>query len=530
MGTQGTDEAANLERELAHVRHETAALRDRFQVLSELTLQLATELDPTALLPAVVSAARRLTASEAGSLYVRRDDRLVFAVAQNDRLDPGGGSGKLPELKLPLDRRSLAGLAAVERRTLNLPDAAEHIAHSATSAQSFSYQARAMLVVPLIDRGGAVLGVLQLMNPVDAAGAPTTYDDAAAWMAGVLASHAATAMSIAGLNAELREVFDAIVRYSAAAVDGRDPSTAGHSSRVAAYARLIAEEMGGFSPAELRELRFAGILHDVGKIGVRERVLLKATRIEPEAMAVLEARLDTAAERWIGRALEVSGGDPRHPALIAARERASALADDRDFLRRANAGGWLDEAEIARIQRLAATTSTDWRGRTSPLLLPDEVERLLIRKGNLTHRERAEVQEHVSLSYRFLRQIPFPTELARVPELVWSHHERLDGGGYPRGLRGEQLLPGARILAAIDVYDALTASDRPYKLAMSPERALQILVRESELGAWDPDVVASLGRLIASGRIRARGGVVVDDVLDPETLSREVWGRDVVVV
>lgn len=529
MGTERSEDAAVLERELAEVRRETVGLRDRFQVLSDLTLQLATELDPTALLPAVVTAARRLTASEAGSLYVRRGDRLAFAVAQNDRMEPGGAPGRLPELSLPLDGRSLAGLAAVERRTLNLPDARSHESHSADTAQRFEYEARAMLVLPLIARGGELLGVLQLMNPVDAAGASATYDEAAVWMAGVLASHGATAMSIAGLHAELREVFDAIVRYSAAAVDGRDPCTAGHSSRVAAYARMVAEELGGFSSAELRELRFAGILHDVGKIGVRERVLLKATRVDPEDMAALEARLDAAAERWIGRAWEVAGGDAEHPALVEARARAEALEQDRDFLRRVNGGGWLSAEDEARVRTLAATTSTDWRGREAPLLRPDEAERLLIQKGNLTPRERAEVQEHVSLSYRFLRQIPFPVELARVPELVWSHHERMDGAGYPRRLRGDEILPAARILAAIDVYDALTAADRPYKGAMGPERALQILVRESEQGAWDPDVVAAIGRLIHAGRIRARGPVAEVGALDEGALSREVWGRGVVV-
>lgn len=488
-------------RDVSRLETDLARLGEEYRTVSTIAMRLARELDPSTLLPAIVTQARQLTRSEAGTLYVRRGENLAFAVAQNDLLDRDrdGAIDDLPSFELPIDSRSLAGLAAVEKRTLNIPDVTAHPAYSRSSSARFRYDVRSMLVVPLIEPDGDVLGVLQLMNARDEQDGPAAYGERAADLCAVLASHAATALVIANLYAEQQQVFDSLVGYTAAAIDARDPCTAGHSSRVATCSVAIAREMGGFSDVELRELRFAGIFHDVGKIGVRECVLTKSDKIEPEGMATIDARYAAACEAAIARAWEASDGAGR-PREIAAAEIAS-LQEDLALLHRAKNPGWLSDEDRDRLQEAASRTWRDHQGRTHALIRPDELEKLQVRRGTLTEQERHEIQAHVQMSWDFLSKLPFPKDLERVPELAWSHHERMDGSGYPRGLRGEQILPGARILSVADVWDALTAEDRPYKKAMSGARALQVIEHEAEAGAFDGPVVDALGRLVRSGRI-----------------------------
>lgn len=492
--------------ELDRLRGEMAALKDQFRTVSDIGLGLASRLDPVELLPDILTAARRLTRSEAGTLYVREGDALVFAVTQNDRLErEGHRAADLPSIRLPLDASSLAGLAATERRTLNIEDASKHPSFSKASRARFGYEVVSMLVVPMVDHRGDVLGVLQLLNRQGDAGGPVPYTEGEAYLTSVLASHAASALEIARLHAELNEVFEALVRYTTAAIDARDPCTAGHSARVGAYARLLAEELGGFSRQELREIRIAGIFHDVGKIGVRECVLTKRNRLDDDAMAKVELRFEAAAEAALGEAL-ADGGDAR-AAAERARARREKLAADLEFLRRAAVPQPLTAEDVERLGRIRDDAYSDWRGRRVPLLVEAEHASLSVRRGNLTEAERREIESHVTHSYHFLRQMPFPKDLARVPELAYSHHEKLDGSGYPRGLKGDEIPLAGRILSVVDVFDALTAEDRPYKRPIPAPRAVEILEHETAAGAWDAEVVAALRRLVASGRLRSR----VDD-------------------
>ncbi len=510
--------------EVARLTAELARLGEEFRTVSSLGMRLSRELDPKSLLPAIVSEARRFTSSEAGTLYVKRGDRLAFAVAQNDALDRDGDGAvdEMPSFELPVDGSSLAGLAASEKRTLNIADAREHASFSRASSDRFKYEVRSMLVVPLVEPDGDVLGVLQLMNGRDAEGAIAPYDERSAELVAILGSHAATALVIAGLYAELQEVFDSLINYTAAAIDARDPCTAGHSSRVAAYAVRLAREMNCLSEPELRELRFAGIFHDVGKIGVRECVLTKSDKIPPEGMEAIGWRFTAACEATLRAGREQAGADDGHPALAAARERARELQDDLAFLRRITSPSWLADDDLARLRRIGAQAFTDASGTTHALLREGETEMLAVRKGNLTDAERREIQHHVQLSYEFLRQMPFPKDLARVPEIAWSHHEKLDGSGYPRGLAGEAISLQARLLTVADVFDALTAEDRPYKKSMTPERALSIIEHEAAQGAYDERVVGALRALVAGGRLVPRAhGQGRDD--SPFDASRDAW-------
>jgi HD-GYP domain-containing protein (c-di-GMP phosphodiesterase class II) len=495
---------------LDELRREVERLRAEFRAVSDLGMRLATEMDPGPLLPLIVSEARRFTRSEAGSLYVREGEELRFAVAQNDALARQGRSVEAPSIRLRIDGSSLAGLAAAEKRTLNIEDARTHPSFSARARDEFAYEVRSMLVVPMVDHRGDVLGVLQLMNALDDAGQPQPYSERAAYLSGVLASHAATAMEIAQLHAELHEVFEALVRYSTSAIDARDACTAGHSSRVGSYARQLAEEVGGFTDAELREIRFAGIFHDIGKIGVRECVLTKSTKLEPAEMAAVEARFAAACEAAAAR----PGRAPEPDQLLAEVE----------FLRQANQPTWLEVHELERLQRLRGMTYASWRGEAVALLTEAEHDKLRVRRGNLTDAERAEIERHVTYSYRFLKHIPFQKDLARVPEIAYSHHERMDGSGYPRGLKGDEIPKQGRILAVVDVFDALTAADRPYKKAIEPIRAVEIIEKECERGAWDRDAVAGLRRLVERGKLVPRRLAEAAAPDDGELrLDRDVW-------
>lgn len=505
--------------EIERLRGELALLREEFRTVSSLGMRLSSALDPAALLPTIVTEARALTRSEAGSLYVRRDDRLVFEVAQNDALveDRDGNVDDLPKIELAIDGSSLAGLAASERRVLNIADAREHDAHSRSAKDSFGYEVVSMLVVPMIDHRGEVLGVLQLMNARDAKGRIAPYSERQDWLCEVLAAHAATAMEIARLYTELHDVFDSLVRYSTAAVDARDPCTAGHSSRVGAYAVQVGREMACFSSDELREIRFAGIFHDIGKIGVRECILTKSNKIPPEGMAIIEARFLAACEALVGGAAPGAEAD-------AAKGAAASLLADLEFLERVVVPAWMSDEDLARVASIGAYRWRDFRGTKHALLSADDVERLCVRKGNLTDAERREIESHASLSRSFLEQIPFSKDLARVPAFAGAHHEKLDGSGYPRGLKGDEIPVQTRILTIVDVFDALTAEDRPYKKAMSPERALAIIEHEAAGGAFDVSIVAVLRRLVERGRFVPKGHRPVADAPEaPFDAAKEAW-------
>jgi HD-GYP domain-containing protein (c-di-GMP phosphodiesterase class II) len=512
--------------DLEALRDELSRLREEFRAVSDIGMRLSGSLELGDLLPSILTEARRLTRSEAGTLYVRKGAVLAFQVAQNDRLDRArdGGIVDPPRIELPLDRTSLAGLAAIEQRTLAIDDVREHPSYDREAAGRFGYEVVSMLVVPMSDPRGELSGVLQLLNRTAADGsAIEPFDAHSTFLCEVLASHAATALNIAQLYAEQREVFECLVRYSATAIDARDPATAGHSSRVASYSVQLADEMGGFTREELREIRFGGIFHDVGKIGVRECVLTKAQKLAPEALAVVEARFDAACEAEMAEGWRESGGREDSGRLDAAKGRVRLMREDLELVRMLAIPGPVDEDALSQLSRLAGASYTGWDGRTRALLTPEEVDALGVRKGSLTDQERLEIQHHVDMSHDFLIKLPFPPDLARVPEIAFTHHERMDGSGYPRGLSGEEILVQARVVMVADVFDALTAEDRPYKKPMAPERALRVIEHEGSSGAYDARVVDALRRLVERGRLVPLGHGRDAEPERPFIAERDAW-------
>jgi HD-GYP domain-containing protein (c-di-GMP phosphodiesterase class II) len=310
-----------------------------------------------------------------------------------------------------------------------------------------------------------------------------------------LATQAAVCLKANHLTASIRKLFEDFAQAAIIAVEQRDPTTAGHSNRVA----MLTVEMAGlvdraaegpyasvsFSREEMREIFTAALLHDFGKISIPERVLVKAKKIEADGLHRIRDRFDyalAAAESEDARLLL-----ERLAREDAAGARSRELEEAFEEVAAANEPTVLPRDARGALERLVTRTYRDRRGRTETLLLPEEFRFLSIAQGSLSPEERLDIESHVTHTWRFLSTIPWTPDLARVPQIAYAHHEKLDGTGYPRGIGPLDIPPAARALTVCDIYDALTASDRPYKRAVSRDRALEILEAEAaheKLDRW----------------------------------------------
>ena len=313
----------------------------------------------------------------------------------------------------------------------------------------------------------------------------------------------ARTQEILGLKNDIERLFEGFVNASVTAIEARDPSTSGHSSRVADLTVGLAEAVnttpngpyGGlyFNPLQIREIRYASLLHDFGKVGVREQVLVKAKKIEGERLEsifqrlhqrTLEAMRDRMLDAWSkGHSFD---HDTVGSLLNLQEEETRRLMD---LVRRSNEPTVLPQEVALELNLLEDLTYQHWSGDHRALMAPGDLDLLKIPKGSLSEKERDEIQNHVTYTYRFLSQIPWTSELAGVPEIAWAHHERLNGKGYPRQLTEADIPVQSKLMAVTDVYDALTASDRPYKAAVSVERSLQILEQEAKVNLLDGEVL-----------------------------------------
>jgi HD-GYP domain-containing protein (c-di-GMP phosphodiesterase class II) len=415
------------------------------------------------------------------------DGKLHFRVNQNDtlmsRLGPES-SRAFESFSFPIDENSISGSVAKNRQTLNIADVQKHPLHNKQVDKELDYVTRTMLVVAMVDHKDNVIGVLQLINSMDMDGRVVPFPLESQRVTESLASQAAVSLENARLYQEIQRFVDSFVKYSAKAIDARDPCTAGHSSRVSRYSVDIARAMEKFTPEELREIRFAGLLHDVGKIGVREMVLTKANKLSDDQVRAIRERFG---------AIRACRGEIREE-----------LEDDLAFVLEKNLPGFTSDEEVDRLRSIAAKTYRAPDGEERPYLTEFELENLCVRRGNLTDAERQDIESHVTHSRNILGQIPFPRDLRNVVKYAAEHHERLDGEGYPGGLAAGEIPLQSRILAVADVFDALTASDRPYKKAMPVDKAMAILRDGASRGWWDAEVVECLADLIDQGRIRKR--------------------------
>ena len=302
-----------------------------------------------------------------------------------------------------------------------------------------------------------------------------------------VAAQAAVSIERAQLYESIRELFEGFLRSSIAAIDERDRTTSGHSKRVMGYAMAFAEAAGAdpsspfaeiaATPERKRQLQFAALLHDIGKIGVPEKILTKQGRLQADEFALLMARLDHVIFEFTHMPDNVSW------------KSINEVADDRKFLEHVNVVPRLRDEDLQRLTRLRDQYYTSGDGRRVRFLSDYEWKSLTIRTGNLTDEEREVIHSHAISTYRILSKIPWTKQFEMIPVIAATHHERVDGSGYPHGLRGDEMTVESRILAVIDVYDALVAQDRPYKPKLPPEKALEIINQEAAAGHLDPEVV-----------------------------------------
>ncbi|MDX1646893.1 MAG: HD domain-containing phosphohydrolase [Longimicrobiales bacterium] len=525
--SDGTRTGRPLDQTVEELQRELRRARQELREMSEVGMALMGERDPVALFDLILRQARALTGSDAGSLYLVEEDEeggrvLHFIASQIDTLPD------LPSLtfRLPLDDTSISGYVATTGTPLVLEDVYDlgddvpYAFNRAAFDDKYGYRAKSMLAVPMIDHRDHVVGVLQLINRKSADDAEIrSEEDADRWVlpfgerevaiVSALAGQAAVAIENGRLYQDIENLFAGFVEAAGTAIDRRDPSTAGHSRRVTlltlGMAELINEQTAGpfaqthFSDAQLKQLRYAGLLHDFGKVGVREEVLFKENKLPPVLRAEIEGRfglisamlrLHAAEER---AELAAEGAEDAAERLARIDEELAAdlerMERYRRAVREANVPGYLDEETAETLEEVAGATFIDPDGEERPYLTARELHYLRIRRGSLDDEEWEKIRSHVVHSYDFLREIPWTEDLSRVAEIVRGHHEKLDGSGYPDGVTGEELSLETRIMTICDIFDALTASDRLYKDAVSAEGALRILRREANDGMLDEDLL-----------------------------------------
>ena len=504
--------------------------QDQIRQLAEIGTVLSAERNDTTLLETILREARRLASCEAGSLYlVERDDSdhsLSFKLAQNDRRPVA-----LSQARLPLSPESLAGFVAMSGQELRIadayaiPDGAPYRFNRSVD-ETTDYRTRSMLVLPMSDHREDVIGVLQFINRTRSENGVDTiidFDDEIVALLRAVASQAAVAMQKNKLIQDINELFESFVQASVKAIEQRDPSTSGHSFRVAQTTTALLSALPGsglirfrgltISDEHLREVRYAALLHDFGKVGVRESVLLKANKLSDESLEIVRYRFELQKERLRRSALEreldllhgdASAFEVQRRGIHRDLQQQTALLDD--YLAavvEANLPRVLDEGALEDLDRIRQIVFSEFDGSSGGLITSGQLEALSIRRGSLTATERREIEAHVAFTRDFLAVLPWPPELMDVSRIAAAHHEKLDGTGYPDGLRSEQIPLPSKVMAVCDIFDALTAMDRPYKDAIPDERAFAILEDEAAAGLIDSDLVQIFidARIFDLGRV-----------------------------
>jgi len=521
--------------ETARARSEAASRSREIGELTRIGVALGTERDVKTLLDLILTQARRITSSDAGSLYLietseQGQKRMRFRLAQTYSKP----EAPFVEFTIPVDRTSLAGYTAVTGEPLVIDDAyflPPDVEYSINRSfdERWGYRTKSMLVIPMKDHRDEVIGVLQLINrkrdfdmvlatPADVEQQVVPYSKRTVELVTALAGQAAVAIENSQLYERIEQMFEGFVRAAVHAIEQRDPTTFGHSGRVAnmtiELAAVVDRAEDGayrsvrFSREQLREIRYAGLLHDFGKVGVREQVLVKAKKLYPLQLDLIRQRHDfvrRTAERefWRKRAefLERCGREGYDDFLRGLEEEHGAelreLGRFLEAVMRANEPTVLPARRFEELSSLARRTYEDVTGKARRYLSDDEMRYLTIPKGSLDEAERLEIESHVTHTYRFLQQIPWTRELQQIPIIAYGHHEKLDGAGYPRHVTGEAIPIQTRMMTISDIYDALTAADRPYKPAVAPVRALDIMAEEVKAGQLDQE----LFRLFVDGKV-----------------------------
>ncbi|NRR29485.1 GAF domain-containing protein [Oxalobacteraceae bacterium] len=494
-------------------------IAQRLDQLTELSVELGSGHDVAVLLERILDVARVMTCADGGTLYRPSEDgrALCFHISVNDSLNihQGGANGdaiNIPSVPLfdeqgEKNLASVAAYAANFRQSVNIKDVYKADVFNFSGMRQFdqhyNYHSQSFLTVPMSDHEGELVGVLQLINAKD----PDTGDILAfsptdQRFIEALAAQAAVAITNQRLIVQLEELLESLVNLINIGIDEKSPYTGRHCQFVPELTMLLAEavhetETGPLAhfrmtDADRKELWLAGLLHDCGKITTPVHVVDKGTKLETicDRIQVVDTRFEVLKRDAELRALraQLAGGDA---AAIGARLQLelSQLDLDRDFLRLANIGGeGMPPADQQRVREIAAYRWSGIDGVEQDLLTPEEVANLTIRFGTLTDEERKIINNHIVVTIRMLESLPWPKHLQNVAEYAGGHHERMDGKGYPRGLVKAQMSVQARLMAIADIFEALTARDRPYKKGKSLSESLRILGNMSMSNHIDPDL------------------------------------------
>jgi HD-GYP domain-containing protein (c-di-GMP phosphodiesterase class II) len=475
---------------------------DHVRRLTQIGVALSAEKDIDRLLEKILTEARVITLADGGTLYMmsEKEKELQFVFVQNESLglNMGGTGGKMtwPPIKLTANdglpnHANVSAHVAITGQPVNIADVYDAPGFNFEGPRAFDqetgYRSRSMLVVPMRNHENDIIGVLQLLNATDPdTGEVISFSGKAQELAWSLASQAAVALTNNLLITELENLLDAFIQTIAIAIDEKSPYTGGHVRRVADLTIAIAEKINeacdghfakiSFSDDEMRELRMAAWLHDVGKITTPEHVVDKSTKLEKvyDRIGDIKTRFEL-----LKREYQMVMNEARQNRAGSSPEEASrdlqAFDEEYQFLVRINNGCEFTADEM--IERIKIIAQRKWSTSTQtlPLLTEDEIYNLSIRRGTLNDEERNIINNHAAITYKMLAKLPFPRKLQKIAEYAAAHHEKLDGSGYPLGLKGDQLPLQSRIIALADVFEALTATDRPYKKDKTLSETLQIL-------------------------------------------------------
>ncbi|MEG4121213.1 HD domain-containing phosphohydrolase [Microcoleus sp. N9_B4] len=517
-------------------KNESAAEKtDLIEKLLDIGAALSSAQDLGDLLNLILSKSREITYSDAGSVYLvdHSDEtpKLLFKVAQNGSKP----SLSFKEFALPLTDKSLAGYVAITGQSLNLSDAYDlppGVPYRLDTSfdRDINYRTCSVMVLPMQNRQGETIGVLQLINRKTKADTVLTADNAwestqqySEWEERIvrsLASQAAISIERNQLQDSIEHLFEGFVKASVQVIEARDPCTYGHSERVAALTVRLSEEVntvssGGlrsiyFNNRQIQELRYAALLHDFGKIGVPEAVLTKQKKLYPAQLEIIRHRFGLAQRTMEMECVQSKykyllehSAYRKHPSQqpecaqcqeieqldTKLAEAKTRLAEYWEVLLEANEPHILAAEPLAQLREISRQTYRDIDGAKKPLLNPDEILQLMVSRGNLTPEERSAIESHVTHTYEFLKQIPWTKDLKNVPDIAYGHHEKLDGTGYPRGLNKSEIPIQAQLMTIADIYDALTAGDRPYKRALRTEAAMKILRQEAAHNKINADLL-----------------------------------------
>ncbi|WP_075792676.1 HD family phosphohydrolase [Massilia putida] len=497
-----------------------ANIVERLDLLTEVSVALGDGHDIDAFLDRILKVAKSMTNADGGTLYRPSNDErsLCFHISLNDTLEiyQGGASGNPIDLPpIPLydeygnkNLASVAAYAANFHQSVNIGDVYRadvfNFSGMRSFDQTFGYRSKSILTVPMTDHAGELVGVLQLINAMDReTGEIRSFSDTDQRFIEALAGQAAVALTNQQLVVQMEALLEALVNLINIGIDEKSPYTGRHCQFVPELTMMLAEAVhettaGPMAPfrmsdADRRELWLAGLLHDCGKITTPVHVVDKATKLETifDRIHMIDTRFEVLlrdAEITALRAKCEPGAD--HAALDdrLASEQAR-LRLDRDFLRQANIGSeGMSPEDQERVRRIAAYRWTGPDGVLRDLLDEDEVRNLTVRFGTLNDDERKIINNHIVVTIRMLESLPWPKHLKNVPEYAGGHHERMDGKGYPRGLTREQMSVPARVMAIADIFEALTARDRPYKKGKTLSESLHILGKFALNGHIDPDL------------------------------------------